>query len=170
MCYSTSSGERNSSTIAITKLLEKDRFLASYHRPASVMPNDGMWFLTFNHPLQCFVTAPKPDPTTAIFVVGGYSGPIVISEHQGAWVTRLKFGARDISSIDWLDHNTYMTGERRGTIRLWDIRSNGTSLRFQAPSVATHLKKLGEQKIVVAGLQNNVNPPTLFSPQIFCSS
>ena len=162
MCYSASLGDHNASAIIITKLLEKERFLASYNRPASMMPNDGTWSFAVTYPHQCLVTAPKPDPTTAIFVVGG-KGPIVIYERQGNW-HRQVFGYSDILSVDWLDDHTFMTGERRGAVRLWDTRSNGTSLRFQTPSVATHIKKLGEQRIVVAGLQNNVNPPTLFFP------
>lgn len=136
------------------------------------MPNNGLWWLRFNYALQCFVTAPKPDPTVAIFVAGGSRGSIFISAREGEWHTKLQPHslAREVTTVDWLDHNTYLTGERGGAVRLWDIRSEGMSLRFQFPVAINHVKKLGEQRIAVAGMENKVNPPTLVPPSIFCSS
>lgn len=171
MSYSATFGDRDTSIIAITKLLDKDTFLECYQSTTGIMPNDGQSWLLCSR--QCLVTAAKPDPTSTMFVAGGSTGTFVIREIEGGWNTKQHqpCSAKEVTSVDWLDHNTYLTGERSGAIRLWDIRNDGTSLRFQFPAAINHVKKLGEQRIVVAGLENNVNPSNLpFLPLLYFSS
>lgn len=123
------------------------------------MPNDGLWWHFFRR--QSLVTAAKPDPTTAIFLAGGSNATFVIRERSDGWDTKevLCSEAKAATSIDWIDHNVYMTGERGGVVRLWDVRNDGTSLRYKHPAAINHVKKLDEQRIAVAGLENKVNPP-----------
>ena len=143
--------------MAIARLLDREDFLTHYHSPTGRMPNRGLWWFTFGNGFECFATAPKPDPSSTVFVAGGSDGTVVITERQADWNTSQMYKASDVTSIDWLDQNVYMTGERSGAVRLWDTRNRGRSLRFQFPICINHVKKLGEQKVVVAGLRNNVS-------------
>lgn len=161
------SGDSNSSTMIITKLLEPERFLECYRRTAGMMPNDGLWQLIFSDAFQCFVTAPKPDPASTVFLVGGSRGTVIVTGGESRWETKMQYSARQVTSVDWLDANTYLTGERSGAVRLWDIRNDGMSLRFEFPSAINHAKKLGDQRIVVAGVQNNLMSYDLRSPLAF---
>lgn len=146
--------------------MNKDRFMDCYHHnPGATIPRDSRWRLFFETRNQPFVTAAKPDLTSATFVAGSNRCLVVIREREGGWDASLRRlnSVRNITSVDWLDHNTYLTGERSGAVRLWDIRHNGRSLRFKFPAPITHAKKLGDQRIVVAGKNNNVSPPPSFS-------
>ena len=62
-----------------------------------------------------------------------------------------------ISGIDWLDHNTIISGGRVGEVKLWDTRSRGEGVRFRHPSPINHVRKLEGTQVAVAGTNESVS-------------
>lgn len=62
-----------------------------------------------------------------------------------------------IFSVDWLDHNTMISGGRRGEVALWDTRNGGQSMRFQNPAQINHVRKLEGTRVAVAGTNESVS-------------
>ena len=61
--------------------------------------------------------------------------------------------------MDWLDNNILINGQRNGNVKLWDVRTSGyegTSYPIQHSSSITHVKKINENKIVVAGREDKL--------------
>lgn len=101
-----------------------------------------------------WTSATKPDEASTMFVVGGTLGLVICAEREGTWF--LDFQTEppprdDVMSVDWLDRSTFISGDRSGKVRLYDTRHKGTSLRIVSPSSATHVKRMYEHSIVVAG-------------------
>lgn len=110
-----------------------------------------------------------------MFVVGGTLGLVVCAEREGTWFLDFKTEPPprdDVMSVDWLDRSTFISGDRSGKVRLYDTRHKGTSLRIVSPSSATHVKRMYEHSIVVAGNRaSNVCFATYFnSHTVFSSS
>ncbi len=103
---------------------------------------------------EWWTSAAKPDMTSTMFVVGGNLGIVILTEREEGWLCDQHTQPpprHDVMSVDWLDRNTFIGGDRSGKVRLWDTRHQGTSLRFVSPSSITHVKKMGAHSIVVAG-------------------
>lgn len=101
-----------------------------------------------------WTSATKPDEASNTFVVGGTLGLIICAEREGACFLESQSDCPprdDVMSVDWLDRNTYISGDRAGRVRLYDTRHKGTSLRIVSPSSVTHVKRMHEHSIVVAG-------------------
>lgn len=101
-----------------------------------------------------WTAAAKPDMTSNMFIVGGTLGLIVCAEREGNWFLDTKSDPPpkdDVMSVDWLDRNTFISGDRSGKVRLYDTRHKGTSLRIVSPSAVAHVKRMHEHSIVVAG-------------------
>lgn len=101
-----------------------------------------------------WTSAAKPDEVSTTFVVGGTLGLVICAEREGTLLLdpQSDFPPRDdVMSVDWLDRNTFISGDRSGKVRLYDTRHKGTSLRIVSPSPVTHVKRMHEHSIVVAG-------------------
>lgn len=101
-----------------------------------------------------WTAAAKPDMISNVFVVGGTLGLVVCAEREGTWFLDTLSDSPprdDVMSVDWLDRNTFISGDRSGKVRLYDTRHKGTSLRIVSPSSVTHVKRMHEHSIVVAG-------------------
>lgn len=144
--------------MVLTNLLNEDSFSAYIRSTSGTMPNDGQDSLSFAQ--QSFATAGRPDSTSYVFVAGGSRRTYVIKPQEARWDIDHEH-KHSATSVDWLDENTFLTGDRSGAIRLYDIRNHGRSLRIKFPGAINHVKKLGEQTIVAAGLENNVKSPIL---------
>ena len=128
--------------------------------------------------MMCFPNCPHttlwassahPDESRSDFAVATSDGTFLVEEtetgymisrHQ--WFSPNKSGqvlATEILALDWLDSNVLLNGCREGTIRLWDVRTSGpesTSLRIRHPSSVNHVRRVNENIIVVAGLQDQL--------------
>lgn len=101
-----------------------------------------------------WTSAAKPDRASNVFVVGGTLGLVMCAEREGSWFLDTQSDPPprdDMMSVDWLDRNTFISGDRAGKVRLHDTRHKGTSLRIVSPSSITHVKRMHEHSIVVAG-------------------
>lgn len=105
-------------------------------------------------------SAANPFSTSPRFAVG-LSGKVSdISENEGAYGSTTVQRPNDtIYSVDWLDHNTIISGGRRGEIVLWDTRSGGENMRFQYPALINHIRKLEGTRIAIAGADESVSSP-----------
>lgn len=88
-------------------------------------------------------------------------GILLVEQTPETWVQNrhADFKSSDTLAVDWLDQNVVISGARNGQIRLWDTRNNGTSTRMLHPSCTTHVRRLNEHMIVVAGLMHQVTLP-----------
>ena len=77
---------------------------------------------------------------------------------------RSKFQPSDTLAVDWLDANVVLSGCRSGHVRMWDTRTDGTSMRMVHPSSTTHVRKLNDNIIVVAGLMHQLHTYDLRFP------
>lgn len=62
----------------------------------------------------------------------------------------------DTLAIDFWTENTVLAGMRSGKVQLWDIRANGTNVRFHHSSCVRHVRAIDEHKILVAGVKDKV--------------
>ena len=62
-----------------------------------------------------------------------------------------------VQAIDWLDHNTIVEGVRSGKVLLEDIRNRDSAIRILTERGIHHVRTLNNNKIVVAGMRNQVN-------------
>ena len=90
----------------------------------------------------------------------GFSGHVIeLSGDEGTFTPASGMIDRDDSTfgVDWLDHNTIVSGGRRGEVCLWDRRSRGQSMRFRHPAQINHVRKLEGSRIAVAGTNESVS-------------
>lgn len=107
----------------------------------------------------------KSDPTSTVFLLGGSTGTLTLTENQGSWIyapgppanqetPRIRNAS---SSVDWFDMNVYMSGNLGGEISLIDTRVGQSALRFRHPAAIVRIKNLGAGKIMAVGLSNTVS-------------
>lgn len=68
-------------------------------------------------------------------------------------------GGKEMLAVDWMGRDVVVAGGRDGGVRCWDVRSRmkeGTSCPVVHPSVVAHVRRFDENKIVVAGLENQL--------------
>jgi len=108
-----------------------------------------------------WASAARNSPTVGCFAVATTQGILLVEQNPDTWVQNrhADFKSSDTLAVDWLDQNVVISGARNGQIRLWDIRNNGTSTRMLHPSCTTHVRRLNEHMIVVAGLMHQVTSP-----------
>lgn len=67
------------------------------------------------------------------------------------------FKNQELLSMDWISQQTLATGNRRGTVHLWDIRSSGSSVAIQHPFTITGIRRTDNPNhILVAGLRRSM--------------
>lgn len=102
-------------------------------------------------------SAANPFSTSIRFAVG-FSGKIGHAVDDEDAITYFAIHHQDrIASVDWLDHNTIISGSQRGQVGLWDTRSNGQSIRFQYPGSINHVRKLEGSRVAIAGINESVS-------------
>ncbi|MCJ1462331.1 hypothetical protein MMC07_000931 [Pseudocyphellaria aurata] len=143
----------NATNLVLTHLSDEDSFSAYIRSRSGHMPNRGQH--TYSFAQQSFATAARPDATSTVLIAGGSHRTYVIKAQEAGWSLDHEQN-QSATSVDWLDQHTFLTGDRSGAIRLYDIRNQGTSLRIKFPGAINHVKKLGEQTIVAAGMENNL--------------
>ena len=134
-----------------------------------------LWARTLSPDETIYAAAANPEATDELlFTVATSSGPQIIGTctrgtdmylsgsngltalHRSEVETE---ESSDTLSVDWLDRNVVVSGRRNGAVRLWDIRSRGLdacSAPIQHPSCISHIRSLDRNRIVVAGLQDQV--------------
>ncbi|KAI4132361.1 MAG: hypothetical protein LQ338_000709 [Usnochroma carphineum] len=64
--------------------------------------------------------------------------------------------SHDTLAVDFWTHNNVLCGMRSGRVRMWDIRANGANVRLQHASCVSHVRAIDENKVLVAGLKNQL--------------
>lgn len=113
--------------------------------------------------IWCSAAGPHTD--CARFAVGTSRGTWLVGMGDNA-VTKLDREANwpddemslNTLAVDFQTHTNILCGMRSGKVRLWDCRVNDSSIKFQHASCVTHLRAIGEEKVVVAGLEDQVRP------------
>ena len=116
-----------------------------------------------------WASAAKPRHDVCTFAVAGSNGTTLLNEKEGQWsLDRPKSvqGLMETVAIDWLGPNVILTGNRLGEVRLWDTRAQAESSqpRVQHPIAINYLRRISENLIVLAGLQNTVSRATFIQP------
>ena len=143
-----------------TRSRERDDDLLSYTSDVSTV-------IRSQRSATFWAASARPDPTTSDFAIATTYGTVIVAEAQSSWsfdrYQTFKCKNFDASSevlaVDWLDTNVLLNGCRDGTVRMWDVRthgSSGTSWRIKHPSCINHVRKVDRNKIVVAGLERQM--------------
>ncbi len=153
----------------LVKLVEPDVHFSSlqgpeYYSEAHISPlvdDSSPIVLESTSNTSYWASAAKNGSSADSFAVATSHGILLVEQTPETWVQnrRVDFKSSDTLAVDWLDQNVVLSGSRNGQIRLWDTRSNGTSTRMLHPSCTTHVRRLNEHMIVVAGLMHQVNLP-----------
>ncbi|KAL8797422.1 MAG: hypothetical protein Q9182_007199 [Xanthomendoza sp. 2 TL-2023] len=105
----------------------------------------------------------SPCVETTMFAVGTSQGAMLIGLKGGTdqtWMTRATGAdddeAADALAVDFWKSNLVLAGMRSGKVRLWDLRSDSATVRFQHPSSVRNIKALDDNKVLVAGLRNKM--------------
>ncbi|KAI4178230.1 MAG: hypothetical protein LQ346_007520 [Caloplaca aetnensis] len=112
--------------------------------------------------IWCSAAGPHTD--CARFAVGTSRGTWLVGMGDNA-VTKLDREANwpddemslNTLAVDFQTHTNILCGMRSGKVRLWDCRVNDSSIKFQHASCVTHLRAIGEEKVVVAGLEDQLS-------------
>ena len=96
------------------------------------------------------------------FALAASSGTLLITENESGYSLGhlTNFGGVDVLAVDWLNENVVLNGSRDGFLRLWDVRIptlEGTSAPLKHPSTINHVRRLNENRIVVAGIKNKLS-------------
>lgn len=104
------------------------------------------------------------------FAIGLAGHVVEVSGHEGGFAPVSGPVDRDDTTfgVDWLDHNTVVSGGRRGEVCLWDMRmrSHGHCVRFRHPTQINHVRKLEGSRVAVAGTNESVSSHYLFKQMI----
>ena len=107
---------------------------------------------------SAWASAANPFSTSPKFAVG-FSGAVsVVVGREDHVVSETKGRGDDrIHSVDWLDHNTIISGGRQGKVILWDTRSSGESTRFHQNSQINHIRMMdGGTRIAIADVDMSI--------------
>lgn len=119
-----------------------------------------------NYGTTFWSSSARPSNPRSDFALGTSSGTILIIEDQSSWLVEpsMRFceddlDAPEVLAVDWLSQNVVLNGCRDGSVRLWDVRARGiegTSYPLKHQSSITHVRKMNENRIVVAGIENQL--------------
>lgn len=155
-------GSRHSDQFHITKLLSPEKF-REFMNVDSSRGYESRYNVRAPRNQTQWSSAPKPDTTSAVFAVGAGNYLSTITDRKVDWsvhtVTYYDEPEGCAFGVDWLNHETIVSGHGTGDVCLWDLRARGSSVRFVFPSSINHTRKLNEHQIVVAGKTESVNPP-----------
>lgn len=125
------------------------------------IPVDSGMSMQFRHPdiTTIWCSAPNPWETSGNDQIAIGTQTSVINIHgSGHWQTHPAIRTdSDVLALSWIAPHTLAAGLRSAEVRLWDSRSNGTSLRLRHRGVVTGIKSAGsEAQIVVDGLRSSL--------------
>ena len=109
-----------------------------------------------------WASAANPYSGTASFAIAASNGSLLLSHCEGGRWCRETIeednDAHETMAVDWLSPNVMINGGKDGGLRLWDVRGGRErrERRIQHPSQINHARKIDENMIVVAGLENQV--------------
>lgn len=116
-------------------------------------------------------SAAGPHAHRSVFAVGTSVGAQLVGLRDGSvetWSQEYNWPddeqSHDTNAVDFLSHTNVLCGMRSGKVRLWDIRSNGSNVRFQHGSCVLHVRAIDENKALVAGLDDMVCPSSISPP------
>lgn len=141
----------------------RPRVLYNHAYPSHVLPNldgDVASLMTSSqgvHTIWASAASPRVDST--MFAVGDSKGTFLVRltgdsvsdvGGQREWCGNEQ--AAETLAVDFWKPDLVLSGMRSGKVRLWDIRSKGTNVRFQHPSCISNIRAIGDDKVLVAGL------------------
>lgn len=115
-----------------------------------------------------WASSPRPLTSRSDFALGTSQGTILVAEDQASWSFERRMGfldgghdqrAKEVMAVDWLDGNVVLNGCRDGSVRFWDVRSRsvaGTSVPIVHGSAVNHVRRLGGNNVVVAGIEDRM--------------
>lgn len=116
----------------------------------------------------CWCSSPRPDssPDSAnlipCFAVGSSKGLLTISASDQTTANsgiRYRIKGAVVQAVDWLSHDVIIAGTRASQVHLYDMRSDGSTVRVRHPHAVHSVKKVDDYRIAVAGWGNNVYSP-----------
>ena len=175
-------GGRQAACIHLTKLIEPEEWNAHSQNPTTnrspghshdppSYTSDVSTLIRSHMTTTFWSSSARPDTPTSDFAIATTHGTVIVAESQSSWSSnRLQaFKSEDsnerrsseVLAVDWLDRNILLNGCRDGTVRLWDVRTDGgasgTSWRVRHPACINHIRKMGDvSRIVVAGLEGRM--------------
>ncbi|KAI4285705.1 MAG: hypothetical protein L6R38_000443 [Xanthoria sp. 2 TBL-2021] len=106
-----------------------------------------------------WASAASPHIDSTMFAVGDSKGTLLVRltgdgvsdvGGQREWCGNEQ--AAETLAVDFWKPDLVLSGMRSGKVRLWDIRSKGTNIRFQHPSCISNIRAIDDNKVLVAGL------------------
>lgn len=94
-----------------------------------------------------------------LFAVGTSNGVMLVHLWDRAMAEDPWAGGEyvaDTLAVDFWGHWNVLSGMRNGKVRLWDLRSHGSNVRFQHASCVVNIKSLDRNQILVAGHKDKV--------------
>ena len=115
-----------------------------------------------------WASSANPCHGTYSFAVAGSNGTSLLIDRQGDWGLEGKRWDRETVALDWLSPNVVIKACRFGSVRLWDTRNfaENAAPRIQHPANITHVRRIDENMIAVAGIQHTVRE----APTIQCAA
>lgn len=178
----TLGGRNRTPTLHMILLVEPSQYFSSLsdiyrHRrdrnwdPGSaclpVIDGDVACFIQLRGTNTIWCSAAGPHPNAPVFAVGTSRGVRLFECRDLASPECLAFqnwpcndpsqGRDDTLAIDFWTEHAVLAGMRSGKVRLWDIRANGTNVRFQHTSCVRQVRAIDEHKVLVAGLKNSLS-------------
>ncbi len=97
-----------------------------------------------------------------MFAIAASNGTLIAYEANGRWhhtLSRDSPGQTEAVAVDWFSRAVVLRGFKQGTVKLWDLRINAVSTepRIQHHHPVNHVKRVDDNIIVVAGLENKVS-------------
>ncbi|KAL6720232.1 hypothetical protein ACLMJK_002153 [Lecanora helva] len=173
----TSLGGSQQAQVQLTRLKPPDLFVYNENDPDWFESNMSILIRSSNPDLETFwSSSPRPLCHRSDFAIGTSSGITLIAEQEATWLlesemnfnriryprqhSRRQYLPVDVFALDWLSGNVVMGGSRDGSVTLWDVRSSsytgGTSTPVLHPSVINHIRRLNDNKVLVAGIENKM--------------
>lgn len=151
----TSQGNDTPPIVHLTRLLEP-----SEAQVGSTLMDIGL-SMQFRHPDVATIWCSAPNPYNSSGhdeIAIGTQTSVVMLRGSGQWESHLPMRTRrDVLALGWTDPHTLAVGFRSAKVRLWDSRSNGSSLRIRHRGAVTGIKSAGDPtQIVVNGLRNSL--------------
>ena len=107
---------------------------------------------------ECWASSANPRHDICIFAVAATDGTSLLMERQGMWDTVGRTPDQNTIALDWLSPTVVIKACRFGAVKLWDVRHRAENAgpRIQHPSDITHVRRIDENIIIVAGMEHTV--------------
>ena len=114
-----------------------------------------------------WTSSASPRDDKCIFAVAASDGTSLLEAGQGVWL-QSKNPDHHSRALDWLSPTIVIRANDRRAVNLWDtrIRAETEEARLRHPSQVHHVRRIDENIIVVAGLDNMVRK----RPSVQCTA